>query len=83
MCADWMVRLLNVCMNSGRVPNEWKVGCIIPLYMRKGDLLECKNNRGISLLSVPGKVYGMILIEKVIENSEGQVREEQSGFRKR
>ena len=29
-----------------------------------------------------GKVYGRILIERVIENSEGQVGEEQSGFRK-
>ena len=82
MCAEWMVRLLNVCMSSGVVPNEWKTGCIIPLYKGKGDPLECKNNRGISLLSVPGKVYGRILIERVIENSEGQIGEEQSGFRK-
>ena len=37
----------------------------------KGNLLECKNNRGVSLLSVPGKVYDRILIEGVIENSEG------------
>ena len=27
-------------------------------------------------------MYGRILIEQVIENSEGQVGEEQSGFRK-
>ena len=82
VCAEWMVRLLNVCLSSGKVPNEWKTGCIVPLYKGKGDPLECKNNRGISLLSVPGKVYGRILIERVIENSEGQIGEEQSGFRK-
>merc|ERR1711888_425040 len=41
-----------------------------------------RNSRGISLLSVPGKVYGRILIERVVENSEGQVGEELSGFRK-
>ena len=82
VCAEWMVRLLNVCLSSGRVPEEWKIGCIVPLYKGKGDPLECKNNRGISLLSVPGKVYGRILIERVIENSEEQVGEEQSGFRK-
>ena len=82
VCAEWMVRLLNVCMSSRRVPNEWKIGCIVPLYKGKGDPLECKNNRGISLFSVPRKVYGRILIERVIENSEGQVGEEQSGFRK-
>ena len=33
-------------------------------------------------LSVPGKVYGRILIDRVIEHSEEQIGEEQSGFRK-
>ena len=47
VCAEWMVRLLNVCMSSGRVPSEWKMGCIVPLYKGKGDPLECKNSRGI------------------------------------
>ena len=64
VCAEWMVRLLNVCMSSGRVPSEWKIGCIVPLYKGKGDPLECKNNRGISLLSVPGKVYGRIFMSE-------------------
>ena len=31
---------------------------------------------------MPGKVYGRILIERVIENSEGQIEDEQSGLRK-
>jgi len=66
VCAEWMVRMLNVCLSSGSVPDEWTIRCIIPLYKGKGDSLECKNNRGISLLSVPGKVYGRILIDRVI-----------------
>ena len=33
-------------------------------------------------MSVPGKVYGRIFKERVIENSEGQIGQEQSGFRK-
>ena len=52
------------------------------MYKGKGDPLECKSNRGISLLSVPGKLYGRILIDRVVEQSEGQIGEEQSGFRK-
>ena len=51
------------------------------MYNGKGDQLEYKNNTGISLLSVTGKVYGRILIERVIEKSEGVTGEEQSGFR--
>ena len=45
VCADWMVRMLNVCLNTGSVPNEWKIGCIIPLYKGKGDSLACRNKR--------------------------------------
>ena len=64
VCAEWMVRMLNVYFSSGSVPNEWKIGCLILLYKGKGYPLEFKNNRGISLLSVPWKVYGRILIDK-------------------
>ena len=34
VCVKYMVRLFmfNVCLNSGCVPSEWKVGCIVPLY---------------------------------------------------
>ena len=56
ICAKWMVRLLNVCLLSGRVPNDWKIGCLIPLYKEKGDPLECKNDKGIGLLLDQGKV---------------------------
>ncbi len=34
------------------------------------------------MLSVPGKVYGRILIERLMEVTEGKVSEEQGGFRK-
>ena len=64
-------KIVDVCMSSGSVPSEWKIGCIVSLYKGKGDRLEYKNNRGISLLSIQGKVYGRILIDRVIENSEG------------
>ncbi len=33
-------------------------------------------------MSVPGKVYGRILTERLMELTEGKVSEEQGGFRK-
>ena len=54
---------------------------IVPIYKGKGDRNECKNYRGISLLSIPGKVYGRILIEKVRSLTERLIGEEQCGFR--
>ena len=49
--------------------------------MGKGDRNDCKNYRGISLLSIPGKVYGRILIERVRVLTEGMIGEEQCVFR--
>ena len=54
---------------------------ILPIYKGKGDRRECKNYRGISLLSIPGKVYRRILIEKVHSLTEGLIGQEQCGFR--
>jgi hypothetical protein len=50
-----MTNLCNKVWKTGSVPKEWKEGIIIPLP-KKGDLKECSNWRGITLLSVPGKI---------------------------
>ena len=44
------------------VPVDWVIACMVPLYKGKGDVHECSNFRGISLLSVVGKVCGRVLI---------------------
>ena len=40
MCAEWMVKLLNVCLSRWEVQNELKIGCIVPLYKGEGDPLD-------------------------------------------
>ena len=79
---DWLVRLFNVCFSSSVVPSDWCEACIVPLYKGKGDKYECGNYRGISLLSVIGKLYGRILIERISDVTECAIGEEQCGFRK-
>ena len=54
-------------MCQKRVQNDWVRAIIVPLYKGKGDRNECNNYRGISLLSIPEKVYGRILIERAPE----------------
>ena len=39
---------------------DWRGASIVPLYKGKGDKCECSNSRGISLLSVVGKLYGRL-----------------------
>ena len=52
----------NVWHNGG-VLEDWKKALIVPLF-KKGDLANIDNYRGISLLSLPGKVFA-ILLEKL------------------
>src|SRR5215469_16162091 len=55
---------------------------MLPVYKGKGDKRECSNHRGISVLSVVGKMYGRILIERVRALTDNLIGEEQGGFRK-
>jgi hypothetical protein len=64
------------------VPEEWKESHLIKLP-KKGDLSNCANYRGISLLSVPGKVLNRILLERIKHAVDPLLRDEQAGFRRR
>ena len=58
---EWLVRLFNIGFMLSIVPVDWVIACMVPLYKGKGDMYECSNFRGISLLSVVGKVYGKVI----------------------
>ncbi|XP_032397549.1 uncharacterized protein LOC116705458 [Etheostoma spectabile] len=62
------------------VPADWKEGYLIKIP-KKGDLSDCNNYRGITLLSVPGKVFNRVLLERMKETVDSQLRDEQTGFR--
>ena len=51
-------------------------------YKGKGNKSECGSYRGISMMSVVGKLYGRVVIDRFENITEGLVREEQGGFRK-
>src|SRR5678815_3305278 len=55
--------------------------CIRDRYRGKGDEGNCRNYRGISLLSIVGKIYAGILVERVRRVTEGLIGEEQGAFR--
>ena len=70
----WLSRILNLALVSGKVPADWRNAIIAPIY-KKGNREECGNYRGISLLSVVGKLYSSILVDRVrgkVENILGE-----------
>ena len=50
---DWFTREANVCINERKVPRNWQTAV----------KEECKSYIGISLLSIPGKLYERVVIE--------------------
>ena len=54
---------------------------IVPIP-KKGDLSDCKNWRGISLLDVVGKVTARILPDRLQQLAEEELPESQCGFHK-
>ena len=77
---SWMTDLCNLCLENGEVPQDWRDAIIVALYKGKGVRSECKNFRGISLLSIPGKVFGKMVIERVRKLTCERVWDVQSGF---
>ena len=78
---EWLVRLLNLSFDMEVVPMDWRDDYIVPLYKGKGDKCECSKSRDISLLRVVGKLFGRVLIKRVIAGTEFSIELEQCGFR--
>ena len=79
--ADMLLPLFEKIWEQEEIPTDWKDGHINKLP-KKGDLSSCENYRGITLLSVPGKVFNRILLERMRDAVDVRVRDHQAGFRR-
>ena len=79
--ADMLLPLFEKIWEQEEIPTDWKHGHIIKLP-KKGDLSSCENYRGITLLSVPGKVFNRILLERMRDAVDVRLRDHQAGFRR-
>ncbi len=65
---DWLwqvVASINGSVNSstsGTIPPDWKRWLVVPIWKEKGCRQDCNNYRGITLLSVAGKVLAHLLL---------------------
>ena len=75
-----LTSLLNNCWLQQLVPEEWKKGMIVKIP-KKASLSNCNNWRGITLLSIPGKVLSIILLNSLKDSIELKLKEQQTGFR--
>ena len=66
--------------NTGIIPTDWKWDVIVPLWKGKGDRQNCNNYQGVMLLSVPGKVFAPIILDRVHQHLLEPQCPERSGF---
>jgi hypothetical protein len=78
------VKLFNIILTTGVIPNEWSTGVIKPIYKNKGNKADPDNYRGITILSCLSKVFTALLnarLEKFVNDAK-LIGPEQAGFRK-
>ena len=71
LCSAW---------NTGIIPTDWKRGLVVPLWKGTGDCQDCNNYQEVTLLSVPGKVFAQIILDRVRHHLLKHQHPEQSGF---
>ena len=57
-----MAELCNQVVREGKIPSEWELSTLIPIYKGKGDPMECGSYRAVKLLE-----HGMKVLERVVE----------------
>ena len=75
------VELIRVVWSEGNVVADWRGAVIIPIP-KKGDLHQCDNRRGISLLDVVGKLFARIIQDRLQTIAESVLPDSQCSFRR-
>ena len=81
ICSAECIKLITNAWEMVSVPQAWKDASIITIY-KKGDRTDCGDYRGISLLSIAGKIFTRILLNRLSTHITPEVVPEiQCGFR--
>ena len=76
----WLRTVIVQVWSTGVVPTDRRRGLVTPIYKGRGDRKDCNNYRGITLLSVPGKVFARLLLNRIRDHLILTQRPEQAGF---
>jgi hypothetical protein len=77
-----LTQLVNTIMSQRRVPARLKLGLLTPIWKKKKDKTVPANYRGITVISVVGKVIEKLLKKKIAPAIEAKQNPLQRGFTK-
>lgn len=77
--------IFNKSMESGQVPEDWRVANVTPIYKNKGVKSKAENYRPISLTSIPCKLMESIIRDAVVDylTRHNLIKNTQHGFMSR
>ena len=78
--APILTEIFKQIWEEGQIPEAWKTDLIFKLP-KKGDLGDCNNWMGITLLSLTSKVFSRIVLSRLTAVLEKALRPQQAGFR--
>ena len=58
--------LFTNCWEKGTLPEDLRDAVIVSLYKKQGRQVGCSNYRGITLLSIAGKILARVLLNRLI-----------------
>ena len=71
--------LFRTCYNTGSIPEEWKLGHIVPIF-KKGSKHEVSNYRPISLTSLVMKTLERLIKVELLKHVHELIDDRQHGF---
>jgi len=74
---ELLYRLFTKIWAKEEVSSNWREGYLIKLP-KKGDISNCSNYRGITLMSAPGKLFNRIILQRMKEEIDPLLRDQQA-----
>jgi sorting nexin-29 len=80
LTANILCNLFEQIWKREKIPKVWRKSLLFKLP-KKGNVLNCSNWRGITLLSVSSKILSCVIHGRIKNGIEIKLRREQAGFR--
>ena len=57
-----ILQIANELLNGKSMPHDWKTSTVVPIYKKKGSVMDCASYQGVKLLE-----HGMKVVESLLE----------------